>query len=94
MKNVRALLVTGSMLAAAVGGSLALAGPASATQTQCENYLRSIGATVGSGARAACAQAVGDSWAHFGRVACMVRLTDLNVSAAHANKACNLAAED
>ncbi|MFF1838206.1 hypothetical protein ACFVXE_28980 [Streptomyces sp. NPDC058231] len=91
MKNLRGLLVAGSVIAATIGGSAALASPASADEVGCVAYLNSIGATVGSGARAACILGQNANWKNFGLPKCIVKLEGLNVSGAHATEACRRA---
>jgi hypothetical protein len=75
---------------AIVAGTVALATPAQADAQDCRQYLANRGYTVGTWVRRACS--IGQSGggpSDFGM--CVQLLRDLEVSGAHAVRACNLA---
>lgn len=68
---------------------VALATPASATQTDCQKYLAGYGYNVGKGVKRACA--LGSIQDPVGDGMCWQNLRELGVKSRHASTACALA---
>ncbi|MFD0368324.1 hypothetical protein [Streptomyces sp. NPDC127114] len=87
--KLQRLFAAASLTAAVIVIPVATATSAQATPAQCESYLRGAGYVVGPKVKAACRNG---AQVPTGHTVCLGGLVAIGVQAAHANRACTLAA--